>query len=154
MLYEREMAYQSGTMLRVIGTLKIAKALVLIAAGIGMLSVGAHTFAGMVHADTGNHYMTTVLAKLSTVSPRKLHHLGVGCFIYAALFATEGIGLWLRKLWAEYVTITITGSFIPLEVYEMVVHRSIVKGVVIAVNIAIVVYLVLRLRRDKQWPFR
>lgn len=154
MLYEREMAYESGTMLRVIGALKIAKALMLIAAGIGMLSVGAHTLAGLVHTDVGNHYMTKLLAKLSTVSPKKLHHLGIGCFVYAGLFATEGIGLWMRKVWAEYVTIVITGSFIPLEVYEMVKHGSWVKGVVIAVNIAIVVYLVLRLRRDKHWPFR
>ena len=141
-------------MLRVIGALKIAKALLLIAAGVGMLSVGAHTFAGLIHADAGNHYVTKVLAKLSRVSPNKLHHLGIGCFVYAALFATEGIGLWMRKLWAEYVTTCITGSFIPLEVYEMVEHHSLVKGVVIAVNIAIVVYLVLRLRKDKQWPFR
>lgn len=148
------MAYQSGTMLRVIGALKIAKALVLIAAGIGMLSVGAHTFAGQVQTDVGNHYMTKALAKLSRVSPHKLHELGIGCFVYAAMFATEGIGLWLRKLWAEYVTIIITGSFIPLEVYEMVKHGSVVKGVVIIVNVAIVIYLVLRLRRDKQWPFR
>jgi uncharacterized membrane protein (DUF2068 family) len=148
------MAYQSGTMLRVIGALKIAKALMLVACGVGLLSVGAHTFAGTLHTDVGNHYMTRLLAKLSTVSPKKLHHLGVGCFVYAALFATEGIGLWLRKLWAEYLTIVITGSFIPLEVYEMVRRGSVMKGVVIAVNIAIVVYLVLRLRRDKQWPFR
>ena len=154
MLYEREMAYQSGTMLRVIGALKIAKALLLVAAGIGMVSVGAHTLVGLVHTDVGNRYMTRMLSKLSTVPPRKLHHLGIGCFIYAALFATEGIGLWMRKVWAEYVTIIITGSFIPLEVYEMVKHGSWVKGVVIAVNVAIVVYLVLRLRRDKHWPFR
>ena len=141
-------------MLRVIGALKIAKALVLIAAGIGMLSVGVHTLIGQVQTDVGNHYMTKALAKLSSVSPKKLHELGIGCFIYAALFGVEGVGLWMRKVWAEYVTIVITGSFIPLEVYEMVKHGSWVKAVVIVVNIAIVVYLVLRLRRDKHWPFR
>ena len=154
MLYEREMAHQSGTMLRVIGALKIAKSLLLIAAGIGMVSVGRDTLVGLVHQDVGNHVMNHALSKVSAVSPHKLHELGVGCFIYALLFGTEGVGLWMRKLWAEYLTIFITGSFIPLEVYEMVEHKSVVKGVVIAVNIAIVVYLVLRLRKDKHWPFR
>ena len=148
------MAHQNGTMLRVIGGLKIAKALLLIAAGIGMVSVGAHTLVGLVHTDVGNHHMNRALAKLSAVSPKKIHELGIGCFVYAALFSVEGVGLWMRKVWAEYVTIVITGSFIPLEVYEMVKHGSWVKGVVIAVNVAIVVYLVLRLRKDKQWPFR
>jgi uncharacterized membrane protein (DUF2068 family) len=36
----------------------------------------------------------------------------------------------------------------------MVHHESVLKGIVIAVNIAIVIYLVWRLRRDKHWPFR
>ena len=50
----------------------------------------------------------------------------------------------MRKVWAEYLTIIITGSFIPLEIYEMVEHRSMVKGMVIVLNVAIVIYLVLR----------
>jgi len=144
-------------MLRVIGGLKIAKALMLLAAGIGMLSLGTHhihTLAWNFHHDEGNHYINDALAKVAGVSSHKMHELGVGCFVYGALFATEGIGLWMRKVWAEYMTVIITGSFIPLEVYEMIEHKSVVKGVVIALNIAIVVYLVWRLKRDKHWPFR
>lgn len=151
------MARQSDTMLRVIGALKIAKALMLLAAGIGVVSLGTHhihTLAWNFHHDEANHYINEALSKVSTVTPHKLQELGIGCFVYAGLFGLEGVGLWMRKVWAEYVTIIITGSFIPLEVYEMVEHRSVVKAVVIAVNVAIVVYLVWRLKRDKHWPFR
>ena len=151
------MAHQNGTILRVIGGLKIAKALMLIAAGIGVLSLGGqhvHTLAWNFHHDEANHLMNKALSKVSRVSTHKLRELGIGCFVYAALFSVEGVGLWMRKVWAEYVTIVITGSFIPLEIYEMVEHRSVLKGIVIAANVAIVIYLVWKLKRDKHWPFR
>ena len=152
------MAHHKDGILKLIGGLKLLKALMLVAAGLGMISLGgehdARTLAWHFHADPDNHYVNHLLAKLSSVSPHKVHELGAGCFVYAALFATEGVGLVLRKLWAEYLTTIITTSFIPLEVYEMIHHGSWLKGVVIVLNVAIVVYLVLRLRRDKQWPFR
>jgi uncharacterized membrane protein (DUF2068 family) len=148
--------HQSDVVLRVIGGFKLLKTLMLIAGGIGMISLGEHgnSLGWQTHVDPGNHYVNAALAKLSSTSPHEIEELGVGCFVYAALFATEGLGLVFRKLWAEYLTIVITGSFIPLEIYEMVHHKSWVKAAVIVVNVAIVVYLVLRLRRDKQWPFR
>jgi uncharacterized membrane protein (DUF2068 family) len=140
-----------------IGVFKLVKSLTLIAAGIGLLSLGDEhgpSLLGHLHADPQNHYINKVIAKLASTDPHKLRELGFGTFLYAALFATEGTGLLLRKLWAEYLTIFITTSFIPLEVYEMVHHGSVLKAIVIAANVAIVVYLVWRLRRDKHWPFR
>jgi uncharacterized membrane protein (DUF2068 family) len=142
---------------RLIGAAKLLKALTLLAAGVGLVSMGdGHEPSQLAHlaADPQNHYINSVMAKLASTDPHKLRELGVGSFIYAALFATEGTGLLLRKLWAEYLTIVITTSFIPLEIYEMVEHKSVVKGIVIALNVAIVIYLVWRLRRDKHWPFR
>jgi uncharacterized membrane protein (DUF2068 family) len=60
------------------------------------------------------------------------------------LFSVEGIGLLTRKVWAEWLTIIITTSFIPLEVYEMVHKSSAIKAVVLVANILIVIYLVAR----------
>ena len=143
--------------LRLIGSLKVLKALILLGGGVGLLELGnhgGHSLLWQLQADPGNHHINHLISKLASQSPHKMHELGAGCFIYAALFGTEGVGLLLRALWAEYLTTFITTSFIPLEVYEMVQHGSWFKAVVIAVNVAIVVYLVWKLRRDKQWPFR
>jgi len=143
--------------LKLIGAAKLLKALTLLAAGVGLVSMGdGHSPSTLAHiaADPQNRYINHAVAKLWSIDPHKLREIGVGSFIYAALFATEGTGLLLRKLWAEYLTIVITTSFIPIEIYEMVHHTSVVKGIVIALNAAIVVYLVWRLRRDKHWPFR
>jgi len=48
----------------------------------------------------------------------------------------------LRKTWAEYFTIIVTGSFLPVEVYLMTQHLTAVRVVVTLVNIGIVWYLV------------
>ena len=93
-------------MLRLIGGLKLVKALTLLAAGVGILSLGnhgGHSLLWQVQADPGNHYVNRVIAKLASASPHKIHELGAGLFVYAALFGTEGVGLWMRKLWAEPV---------------------------------------------------
>jgi uncharacterized membrane protein (DUF2068 family) len=71
----------------------------------------------------------------------------VGTFIYSAVFLTEGIGLAFHKRWAEYFTIITTASFLPLELYEIIHRATIAKGVALAINILVVIYLVRELRR-------
>lgn len=134
-------------MLKLIGAFKLLKTLALIAAGVGLVN------GWVTHLSPDNAYANKLVAHLAFMDPKKLRELGVGSFVYAGLFATEGTGLLLRKLWAEYLTIVITTSFIPLEVYEMIEHRSVVKGVVIALNVAIVIYLIWKLKHDRHWPF-
>ena len=67
--------------------------------------------------------------------------LGVAALAYAALFLTEGVGLWLRKHWAEWFTVIATGSLIPLEGYELFHQASWLKFAVLVGNVAIVIYL-------------
>jgi uncharacterized membrane protein (DUF2068 family) len=63
---------------------------------------------------------------------------------------TEGAGLALRRRWAEYFTIIITASFLPLEIYELVHRVTGVKVVVMAINLAILVFLIARVRRGPE----
>jgi len=63
---------------------------------------------------------------------------------YAVLFAVEGVGLWLQRVWAEYLTIVATTSFIPLEVYELTRRFTPVRLGALVANVVIVAYLVAR----------
>jgi uncharacterized membrane protein (DUF2068 family) len=83
------------------------------------------------------------------VDDRKLKALSVGTFFYSGLFLTEGTGLALRKRWAEYLTIVSTASLLPIEIYELVKQVSALKIIVLLANIAIVVYLVIEVRRTR-----
>jgi uncharacterized membrane protein (DUF2068 family) len=65
------------------------------------------------------------------------------------LFAIEGWGLWREKRWAEYLTVIVTASLIPLEIWEIIRHLTWLKVAALALNIAIVLYLLHLLRRRR-----
>jgi len=86
------------------------------------------------------------LAKLSRLHPDQIRKLGLVSFLYAALFLAEGTGLWMRKLWGEWLTVIITSSLVPLEMYEICRHPNWVKVAVLVINLAVVGYLISRIR--------
>ncbi|MDB4952593.1 MAG: putative rane protein [Myxococcales bacterium] len=154
------MAKERDSLIRIIGAFKLVKALLLTAVSVTALSLihgdpASHVASWMsaLGFDPENLYVNEGLQKIEHADPQKLKEVGIGSLVYAALFMTEGVGLLLRRVWAEYLTVIITMSFIPFEIYEMIEHESWRKGALIAINVAIAVYLVLRLRRDKHWPF-
>jgi uncharacterized membrane protein (DUF2068 family) len=143
--------------LRLIALFKLFKGLLLLAIGIGALKmlhqdVAAEVarWADVFRVDPGNEHLQHRLARLAALDDRKLRALSVGTFFYSALLLTEGFGLWFRKTWAEYFTILITASFIPLEVYELIRRPNLPKIAVLLVNIAIVAYLVFEVRREQR----
>lgn len=75
--------------------------------------------------------------------------LGALSGAYGAVFLVEGVGLLLRRRWAEWLTVVVTGSFIPLEVYELVRHPGAGKIVALVLNVAIVAYLIWRRLQSK-----
>ena len=52
------------------------------------------------------------------------------------------------KRWAEYLTFITTAGLIPIEVYEMSRRVTAAKVAVLIINVAIVAYLVRRVRKS------
>lgn len=104
--------------------------------------------------DPHGKYVHQVVARISGLDTRQLERIAIGSWLYAAVFLVEGTGLALRRRWAEVLTVIVTTSFIPLEIYELVEHWTWPKIAVIAINVLIVIYLVLRLGRERHGPFR
>ena len=72
--------------------------------------------------------------------------LAIGLVGYALLEGTEGIGLAMRRRWAEYLTVVATGLLIPYEVYELVHRPTLFKFGALVVNVGVVGYLAWRKR--------
>lgn len=106
-----------------------------------------HWVAGL-HLDPGSHGIDRPLAAALELPPRSLRAVGLGTFVYAAVFLTEGVGLLLRRHWAEYVAVVATASFLPLEAYELIQHVRPTRVLIVAANLAIVLYLIVRLRAE------
>ena len=158
-----ESEYAAGNMARekhgglvLIGALKLLKALGLVALGVGVLSLQHRDPAETVRhwieflrVDARAQWVERLLAKVAGIDHHTIRRLGLGTLVYAALFGTEGVGLVMGKTWAEYMTTGVTISFLPLEGYEMIMHPSVIKGLVTAANVAIVLYLVHEIRRRR-----
>jgi uncharacterized membrane protein (DUF2068 family) len=141
-----------------IGLFKLLKGLMLVAVGVGALKLLHRDVATVVEhwvevlrVDPDNRFIHRVLLKVFAVSPRQLKELSIGTFFYAALLLTEGIGLLMRKHWAEYFTVITTAALIPLELYELAEKFTITRIAVTVINVAIVWYLVRELRRGKSY---
>ncbi|PYT57067.1 MAG: DUF2127 domain-containing protein [Acidobacteria bacterium] len=143
-----------GRGLRLIAAFKLLKALALIAVGVGALrllhkdvAAVAEHWINVFRVDPHNHFIDLLLTKLSILDDRRLKELSVGTFVYAWIFLVEGVGLALGKRWAEYFTIITTSSLLPIEIYELARRVSVGRSLALLINLAIVAYLVLELRR-------
>jgi len=86
------------------------------------------------------------LGRAFKYSPAHLINLALVVTAYAALEATEMVGLWFAKRWAEYLTFIATTALVPFEVYELTLKVSVFKTATLVINLAVVIYLLLAKR--------
>jgi uncharacterized membrane protein (DUF2068 family) len=127
-------------------SLVVLAALVLVLSH-GDQAAGLRRWAFKLGINPGSHWLQVASERLDLLGHGKLELIAGGMALYAVLFAIEGAGLLLGKRWGEYVTIVISGSFIPIEVYETLRHPHVPRAVTIVLNVAAVAYLVHRVRR-------
>jgi uncharacterized membrane protein (DUF2068 family) len=147
----------SDPLLRLIALFKLAKATLFISAGIGLLhflnqdiQARLQQLMDSLHVDSDNHIPKWCLDQAGQLTNTKLASLSAICFFYAALFATEGTGLYLRKRWAEYFVVIVTGSLLPLEGYEIWHKITWAKVLLTAGNLIILGYLIHIIRRKEK----
>ena len=137
----------------VIGAFKLLKAVVLVAAGLGALDLlhggQARELVEWAQLAPGSRILQKAAARISGLTERQLEAVAFAIFAYAGIFLVEGTGLIARKRWAEWLTVIVTGSFIPLEIYELAKHGGAGKILTLAINLAIVAYLAVRLRKRR-----
>jgi uncharacterized membrane protein (DUF2068 family) len=144
---------------RLIGALKLATALLLGAAGFGIfrllntdLGEALEHFASRLHLDPENRFVHEAIYRTAGIDRAHLKAIGAGTFFYAALEGLEGVGLLLRRRWAEYLTVVATGLLLPLEVYEIARKPSPLRIAVFVANLGILVYLIVRLVQERRSP--
>jgi len=136
-----------------IGAFKLLQAALFVLLGIGalrllhkdLLDVAEHFILAMRFNPEGP-FVSLILDKVSQIDPHRLRQISAVIFGIAALDAIEGTGLVLEKVWAEFVTLILTASFLPWEFFEL--HRRLtwIKVSLTVINVAVVVYLLLYVR--------
>jgi uncharacterized membrane protein (DUF2068 family) len=143
-------------MLPLIGAFKLVKGVLILVVALGVLRLLHGDAAGtlerwaiQLHIDPEGRHVDRALHTVLSLGDRRLEALSAGMFAYAALFVVEGVGLMLRERWAEYLTVIVTASFVPLELYEIARHPTAIRVAALLVNLAIVAYLVAKLREPR-----
>ena len=95
---------------------------------------------------TGKTGLTHELDRLFTLSTSSLHLLAAVLAAYAIVEGIEAVGLWLMRRWAEYLTLLVTASLLPLDGYELVHRPSALKVSAVIINFAVVAYLLIAKR--------
>lgn len=140
-----------------IGLFKLVEAVFFVLVGAGAIhfihrDLGDATtrLAERLRMDLDGRVMSWVMDHLDDITARRLKEIGMATFFYAGLRVTEGVGLVLEKIWAEYLTVGATCIFLPWELYEILRHPDWVRVCLLLANLVVLAYLVWSLRRNRR----
>jgi uncharacterized membrane protein (DUF2068 family) len=156
-----EIRHRHDRWLIVIGTFKILEGLLFVLLGLGVIRLLHRDIGDMLlraamalRLDTESRFVNFLLDEVQLLTPHKMRLISVGIFLKAGLDFVEGIGLALEKTWAEWLTIGLTASFLPWEIFEIAKHFTWVKVGITLLNVLVLIYLVwvqrLRLRAHRR----
>ena len=145
---------RSNRWLALIAAFKLTQALLFAAIGVGALRL-LHKDVGDVLAGLADHlrfnpesrFVNFILDGASIFDDRLLRRIGAVVFIYAGLDLVEGVGLYLEKAWAEYLTLAITASFLPWEIFEVFRKLTLPRVGLLVVNALVFFYLLMLVTR-------
>jgi uncharacterized membrane protein (DUF2068 family) len=158
----RGRALRQLTILRVLAVERVVRAFVLIASAYGVHRFAsaqtalrgafgswlpaARPLADRLGVDLDQSTVIRDATRALNAGQGVLTLVAVGLLVYGLVEGVEGVGLWLGRRWAEYLTVIATAVFIPYEVYELIKTVTATKLVAFAINVAAVVYLILAKR--------
>ncbi len=150
------MAHTRDHGLLMIGLFKLGKALFFFCIGLGALHLIHKDLADEVvrvatalKFDPESRFVAIMLDKVDLIDHHRLRQISMATLAYSALALTEGVGLLREKVWAEYLTLILTISFLPWELFELARRPSWFRLGLLVINLLVLGYLLWLLQRKK-----
>jgi uncharacterized membrane protein (DUF2068 family) len=138
---------------RSLAVFEAGKGLVVLALGFGLLRLihrdvqhAAQVFVHHLHLPV--HVSDAFLNAASRIGERQVALAAAFAFAYAALRLAEAYGLWHMRAWGRWVAIVSAGLYMPLEIYELAHHPTVLRAILLATNVGIVVGLLYVQRQE------
>jgi uncharacterized membrane protein (DUF2068 family) len=135
---------------RTVGMFEIAKGLLILLAGFGLLSVAhssiyvediAVNLLYVLHISPDRHISEVFLRAAARLDDVNARTVAMGAAAYSVVRFIEGYGLWKGRVWAEWFAIVSGSIYIPLEIYELFRGQTIVRWALFLLNVAVVAYM-------------
>jgi uncharacterized membrane protein (DUF2068 family) len=147
---------QHNKVLILIAAYKLLQAMLFAAVGVGALRL-LHKDIDDVLTDIAtalrfnpeSRFVNFVLDKATLLNDPILRRIGAAAFCYSGLSLAEGIGLYLERAWGEILTLIITASFLPWEIFEVIQKLTWIRVALLVINFLVFLYL-LKLVADRR----
>lgn len=141
------------SILRIIAVYHLTKAAFFFALGFGLLHLVHQDIALLIKDYLVEPFKLAPDGKIlkgflewtSCLTPHWLRLVSYLFICYGSIFVIEGIGLYLRQHWAEFMVVIVVSSLLPFEIYEIGLCLAWWKILLLLGNIFMVTFLVRRL---------
>ena len=145
-------SHQTG--LALIALFKLVKGALLLLVGLGLLKLMhadiATLFSRLIealHLNADSRIIHALVLKVDALQPHSVLVAALVSLGYAGMLLLEGVGLWLERSWAAYLTVISTSLLLPFELYEVIDRVSMIRVGVLVLNLVIVLYLLIQLKK-------
>jgi uncharacterized membrane protein (DUF2068 family) len=152
------MSRRHNKWLVLIAAYKVTLALLFVAIGVGALHLLHKDIddvltqvATILRFNPESRLVNFILDRASILDDPLLRRIGLAAFSYAAVSLAEAIGLYLEKAWGEYLTLLITASFLPWEIFEVFQRLTWVRSGLLVVNALVLFYLLNVVAGRRKW---
>jgi uncharacterized membrane protein (DUF2068 family) len=130
-----------------------AKGTLVLTAGFGLFrllhrdaDVAADLLSRRLHLNPAKHHARVFLDLLYNLSSSRLWLLAALALTYSCVRFIEAYGLWHNRTWAKWFAALSGGIYVPFELYELYLGVNGVKLAALALNVAVVAYMVHSIR--------
>jgi len=134
--------------LRAVALLEGAKGVLVLVAGLGLLSLIHHDLQRLAedlvrhfHLNPARHFPRIFIHLGANLTDRRLWLMAAAAALYASMRLVEAYGLWHARKWAEWFAMLSGGIYIPIEVYHLVHRVTWANLLLLTVNSIVVAYL-------------
>lgn len=144
--------------LRTVASVELAKGLIVLAAGVGLLTMRhkniwgvAESLLEFLHVNPYHHYVGFFIDLVYRVSDIRLWKVALVAGVYVIIRFIEAYGLWYALPWAEWMAAITGGIYVPFEADDLIRRPTWLRLAVLVVNLLIVLYMLyLRFEAEKK----
>lgn len=136
--------------------IEAAKGLVVLLTGFGLFALVhrnvqqlAEALVAHAHLNPASHTPRVFLDYAGKLDDAHLMQLAAAALAYSAVRLVEAYGLWYERSWGEGLAAASGAVYLPFELRELVHRPSLLSAGLLAVNLAVVAFMIYSLRQRR-----